>query len=91
MPQLMNSPSHIPGSTERPPLLCLPSGGLALFLAGHALFEWAVFGVLSWSHVVAIALLAVLIPVGFVIPTLALSGVAGLIVLGLAVWETLAY
>ena len=46
---------------------------------------------LSWSHVVAIAMLAVLMPVGFAISTLALSGVGGLIVLGLAVWETLAY
>ena len=36
-------------------------------------------------------MLAVLIPVGFAIPTLALSGVAGLIVLGLAVWETVAH
>jgi hypothetical protein len=33
----------------------------------------------------------VLIPAGFAIPTLALSGAAGLIVVGLAVWDTLAY
>jgi len=67
-------------------------GGTALFLAGHAYFKWAVFGVVSWSHVGAIVVLAVLIPVGFVIPKLALSGVAGLIVVGLvAVWDTLAY
>src|ERR671916_3120278 len=65
-------------------------GGTAMFLAGHALFERAVFGVLSFSHVVAIAVLAVLVPVGLAIPTLALSGAAGLIVVGLAVWETLA-
>jgi hypothetical protein len=32
-----------------------------------------------------------LIPVGFAIPTLVLSGAAGLILVGLAVWETLAY
>jgi low temperature requirement protein LtrA len=44
--------------------------------------------VLPWSHMVAIAVLAVL--VGFHIPTLALSGAAGLIVVGLAVWDTLA-
>ena len=80
-----------PGEHGTPTSIVLTLGGLALFLAGHALFEWAVFGVLSWSLVVAIAMLAVLIPVGFAIPTLALSGVAGLIVLGLAVWETLAY
>ncbi len=71
--------------------IALTLGGTALFLAGHALFKWAVFGGLSWSHAVAIAALAALIPVGFVMPALALSGAAGLIVVGLAVWETLAY
>jgi low temperature requirement protein LtrA len=50
-----------------------------------------VFGVLPFSHAVAVAALMALIPVGFAIPTLALSGSAGLIVVGLAVWETLAY
>jgi len=60
-------------------------------LAGHALFKWAVFELVSWPHVIAIAVLAVLTPLGFVIPTLVLSGVAGSIVVGLAVWETLAH
>jgi len=59
-----------------------------LFLAGQALFKWAVFGVLSRTHVVAIAMLAALVPLDFAIPTLALSGAAGLVVVGLAVWET---
>jgi low temperature requirement protein LtrA len=69
----------------------LTLGGTALFLAGHALFKWAVFGGLSWPRVVAIAALIALIPVSFAIPTLALTGVAGLIVVGLvAVWDTLA-
>jgi uncharacterized membrane protein SpoIIM required for sporulation len=49
-----------------------------------------VFGVLSWPRVVAIAVLAALIPVGFEIPALALSGVAGLTVAGVAVWDALA-
>jgi low temperature requirement protein LtrA len=71
--------------------IALSLGGTALFLAGHALFKWAVFGVLSWPRVVAIAALIALIPVGFKIPALALTGVAGLIVVGLvAVWDTLA-
>src|SRR5918995_5600218 len=34
--------------------IALILGGTALFLAGHALFKWAVFGGLPWSHVVAI-------------------------------------
>jgi low temperature requirement protein LtrA len=71
--------------------IALSLGGTALFLAGHALFKWAVFGVLSWPRVVAIAALIALIPMGFKIPALALTGVAGLIVVGLvAVWDTLA-
>ena len=41
---------------------------------------------------VAIAALIAFIPVGFVVPTLVLSGVAGLCVVGLvAMWDTLAY
>jgi low temperature requirement protein LtrA len=69
----------------------LTLGGTGLFLAGHALFKWAVLGVLSWSHVAAIAALIALVAVGVVIPRLALSGAAGLIVVGVAVWDTLAY
>jgi low temperature requirement protein LtrA len=71
--------------------ITLTLGGTALFLAGQAFFKWAVFGVLSWSRAVAVAALMALIPVGFAMPTLALSGAAGLIVVGLAVWDTLAY
>jgi low temperature requirement protein LtrA len=80
-----------PGETGTLASITLTLGGTALFLVGHALFKWAVFGVLPWSHAVAVAALMALIPVGFAIPTLALSGAAGLIVVGLAVWDTLAY
>jgi low temperature requirement protein LtrA len=69
--------------------VALTLGGTGLFLAGHALFKWAVFGVLSWPRVVAVAALMALIPVGFEIPALALSGVAGLTVAGVAVWDAL--
>jgi hypothetical protein len=80
-----------PGETGTLASITLTLGGTALFLVGHALFKWAVFGVLPWSHAVAVAALMALIPVGFAMPTLALSGAAGLIVVGLAVWDTLAY
>jgi low temperature requirement protein LtrA len=66
-------------------------GGTGLFVAGQALFKWAVSGLLPWSRVVALAALIALVPAGFVMPALALSGAAGLIVVGLAVWETLGY
>jgi low temperature requirement protein LtrA len=80
-----------PGETGTLATITLTLGGTALFLAGHALFKWAVFGVLAWSRAVAVAALMALIPVGFAIPTLALSGAAGMIVVGLAVWDTLAH
>jgi low temperature requirement protein LtrA len=80
-----------PGEPGTLASITLTLGGTALFVAGHAFFKWAVFGVLPFSHAVAVAALMALIPVGFAIPTLALSGAAGLIVVGLAVWDTLAY
>src|ERR671932_215937 len=74
-----------------PASIALTLGGTALFLAGHAFFKWTVFGELSFSRLVAIAALAVLIPVGFVIPTLALAITAASIVVGVAAWDALAY
>jgi low temperature requirement protein LtrA len=80
-----------PGELGTLASVALTLGGTALFLAGHAFFKWAVFGVLSWARVVAIAVLIALTAVGFAIPALALSGVASSIVVGLAVWDTLAH
>jgi low temperature requirement protein LtrA len=79
-----------PGEPGTLASITLTLGGTALFLAGQAFFKWAVFGGLPWSRAVAVAALMASIPVGFAIPTLALSGAAGLIVVGLAVWDTLA-
>jgi len=78
-----------PGERGTLASVALTLGGTALFLAGHALFKWAVFGVLSWPRGVAVAALIALMPVGFAVPALALSGVAGLIVVGVAVWDIL--
>ncbi len=80
-----------PGDRGTITSVALTLGGTALFVAGHAFFKWAVFGLLPWSRAVAIVALAVLIPVGFVIPALALSGAATLIVVLLAAWDALAY
>jgi low temperature requirement protein LtrA len=80
-----------PGEPGKLASVALTPGGTALFLTGHAYFEWAVCRVLAWSRVVVIAVLAGLIPVGFAIPTLALSGATSSIVVGLAVWKTLLY
>ena len=60
-----------------------------LFLAGHALFKRAALGELPWSHVAAMFVLAMLAPVGLGSTALVLSAAAGLVLLGLAAWETL--
>ena len=80
-----------PGDPGTPASVALILGGTGLFLAGHALYERAVFGVLPWSRVIAIVVLAVLVPAGFVLAANVLSGAAGLIVVGVAVWDALAY
>jgi low temperature requirement protein LtrA len=80
-----------PGDRGTASSVALTLGGTALFLVGHAFFKWAVFEVLPWSRAVAIAALAALIPVGFAIRSLVLSGAAGLIVVVLAAWDTLAH
>jgi low temperature requirement protein LtrA len=80
-----------PGDRGTTASVALTIGGTALFLAGHAFFKWAVFGLLPWSRAVAIAALAGLMPVGFALPTLALSGAVVLIVVTLAAWDALAY
>jgi low temperature requirement protein LtrA len=80
-----------PGDRGTTASVVLTIGGTALFVAGQAFFKWAVFGLLPWSRAVAIAALAGLMPVGFALPTLALSSAAALIVVALAAWDALAY
>jgi low temperature requirement protein LtrA len=80
-----------PGEHGTPASIALILGGTASFLAGHAFFKWAVFGLVSLPRVVAIVALTALIPVGFVVPALALSVAAALIVVGVAAWDTLSH
>jgi low temperature requirement protein LtrA len=63
-------------------------GGPALYLAGHALFKRALSGRLSRSHVVAVAALAALIPVGLLAPVLATGIAATAVVVAVAGWDT---
>jgi low temperature requirement protein LtrA len=63
-------------------------GGPALFLAGHALFKYTVFGVLSWSRLVAVALLIGLAPVAFWLSPLVIGLAATLVVAGVALHES---
>jgi low temperature requirement protein LtrA len=66
-------------------------GGAALFVAGHGFFMRAASGRVLWSRFVAVVALAALAPVGFVVPALALSAAAALIVALLAAWDSTAF
>ena len=64
-------------------------GGPALFLAGHALFRYTVFGVRSGSRLVAVALLLGLVPLSFGLSPLVIGLAATLVIVGVALHETL--
>jgi low temperature requirement protein LtrA len=63
--------------------------GAVLFLLAHAAFEQLVFGTPPWSHLVAVALLLALIPLGAVVSGVAFSSSVALILLGLAAWHSI--
>ena len=78
-----------PGDRGTAASVALTLGGTALFVAGHGLFKRAVFQEPPWPHLATVGALALLVPVGLATPALALSAVAGLVLVVLAVWETL--
>jgi low temperature requirement protein LtrA len=77
-----------PGGHARGALTAAVLGGPALFLAGHALFKRAMFGVLSAPRLAAIAALALLIPVGLAVPPLALLAAVTAVLAAVAVWDS---
>jgi low temperature requirement protein LtrA len=64
-------------------------GGPALFLAGHALFKFTVFGVVSVVRLAAVALLGVLVPIAAALTPLVIGIMATAVVLAVALIETL--
>jgi low temperature requirement protein LtrA len=64
-------------------------GGPALYLAGNALFNFALTGVTPRSRLVGIVLLAALVPLAAVVGPLVLSVAATLVVLALALATTM--
>jgi low temperature requirement protein LtrA len=79
-----------PGGDTSGAVVATVLGGPALFLAGHALYKRAIFGVVSVPRIVAVGVLAVLAPLGSVIPPLALSTLATLVIAAVAVWDVVA-
>jgi low temperature requirement protein LtrA len=62
-------------------------GGPALFLLGESLFGWRVTGTANAKRVAVAGALVALTPFGDRISVLALSVIAALLLLGLAIWE----
>ncbi len=71
--------------------ISLTLGGAALFVAGHGVFLWAVSGRVPWSRLVAVVALTALAPVGFAASALTLAAAAALIVVLLAISESLTH
>jgi low temperature requirement protein LtrA len=71
-----------------PEIIATVLGGPAIFLAGHALFKLAVFGVLSTPRLIGIALLALIAVVGSDWAPLALSTSALAVIAGVALADT---
>jgi len=77
-----------PDAHSDPATTAVVLGGGALFLAGHALFKWALSGRLYASRLVAIVALGALAPVGMVASPLPLAAAATLVLVMVACWDT---
>jgi low temperature requirement protein LtrA len=78
---LLHAPGHHPDAAEAWLLL----GGVALFLAGHAVFKAVVWRVASWPRIVAAVVLVALVPVALHVPALVTGIVTLVIVIGVAI------
>jgi low temperature requirement protein LtrA len=77
-----------PGDHTSVALSTVVLGGPALFLAGHALFKWAVFHRLSVSRLLALLALVALVPVSLLVPPLALAVAVTVVIITVAVSDT---
>jgi low temperature requirement protein LtrA len=75
--------SH-PGTAGAPATGWLVLGGTALFIAGHAAFKVAVWRVVPWSRIAAVAVLGLLGVAAPELSALALNGCAAAVVLAVA-------
>lgn len=75
--------SH-PASSAGLATALMPAGGSALFLAGHAMFKLTVWNIVSWSRVVAVAVLLAFIPIAAALPDLVVGAAAAAVVLAVA-------
>ena len=75
---------HPFGHTQ-PAWIAVILGGPALFLAGRALFEYAVFARVSWDRPIGVLVLAALAPAMLLVPPLLVAIAATTVLAGVAV------
>ncbi|MFE9658015.1 low temperature requirement protein A [Micromonospora sp. NPDC006431] len=73
-----------PFGETKPSRFLVILGGPALFLVGRAMLDYAAFSRVSWSRLVGLALLAVLVPVAHAVPPLLVALAAALVLVGVA-------
>jgi low temperature requirement protein LtrA len=78
---------HHPGGHTEVKTAAVSLGGPALYLTGNALFKRLTASWMPLSHTVGLGLLALLVLAGPVLPPLALSTAATVVLLQVAVWE----
>jgi low temperature requirement protein LtrA len=78
---------HLEGHNDLATALVL-TGGPAIFLLGCLLFKWVTAGWPPLSHMVGLALLALLLALASFVSTLTLGVLATLVLVIVAIWET---
>ncbi|RXZ45306.1 low temperature requirement protein A [Crenobacter cavernae] len=76
-----------PAGRPEPKVAITVLGGAALYLLGNTLFKWAIADRLPISPLIAIAALALLIPISSALSPLVLSTAATLVLVATAAWE----
>ena len=73
-----------PSTSAAGPTAAMLLGGAALFLAGHATFTWAVWHVVAWTRLAAIAVLVALAALAHTLSALELAAIVALTVVVVA-------
>jgi low temperature requirement protein LtrA len=76
-----------PFAAAKPSTAAVVLGGPALYLAGNALFKRLSAPNIPFSHLVGLALLAVLVPLALSLPILTLTAAATAVLIVVVVWE----
>ena len=63
-------------------------GGPIIYLISNSVYKWITCQRIAWSHVVAVVVLAILIPFAHLFNPLQLNGITALIFIAVVIYET---